>query len=202
MANIGIVCSRYLVSVPVLLNLATLTGFNSIICVVGGQCLSAISSGSITPNTGIVVIAVLSLIVSFAGFKVLHIFETYSFIPALISIIIAAGVGGSGLKKQSEPATPATAADVLTFGMIIAGYQIPWAAIASDLTTYFDPKVPSYVVPNRFFECMKMLLLTTAMQMASLPLHILGASRSHRAAHDSWCSDCRSVTQQPDLGRR
>ncbi|KAK2594483.1 hypothetical protein QQS21_007830 [Conoideocrella luteorostrata] len=139
---------RYLVSVPVLLNLATLTGFTAIICVVGGQCLSAISSGSITPTVGIVVISILSLIVSFAGFKILHIFETFSFIPALISIIILAGVGGSGLKRQSTPASPATAADVLTFGMIIAGYQIPWAAIASDLTTYFDPKVPSWRVFN------------------------------------------------------
>lgn len=120
-----------------------MTGFTAIICVVGGQCLSAISSGTITPNVGIVVISILSLIVSFAGFKVLHIFETFAFIPALISIIIAAGVGGSRLKQQKEPAAPATAADILSFGMIIAGYQIPWAALSSDLTTYFDPKVPS-----------------------------------------------------------
>ncbi|QLI69389.1 Purine-cytosine permease fcyB [Metarhizium brunneum] len=137
---------RYFVSIPVLLNLATMTGFNAIICVVGGQCLSAISSGTITPNVGIVVISVLSLIVSFAGFKVLHIFETFAFIPALISIMIAAGVGGSRLKQQQEPAAPTTAADILSFGMIIAGYQIPWAAISSDLTTYFDPKVPSWRV--------------------------------------------------------
>jgi purine-cytosine permease-like protein len=142
-ANARVDSSRYIVSIPVLLNLATLTGFNTIICVVGGQCLSAISSGSLTPNTGIIVIAILSLIVSFAGFKILHIFETYAFIPALLSIIIAAGVGGNGLQKQSEPEEPATAANVLSFGMIVAGYQIPWGVIASDLTTYFDPKVPS-----------------------------------------------------------
>ena len=134
---------RYLVSIPVLLNLATLTGFTVIICVVGGQCLSAVSGDSLTPNAGIIIIALLSLLVSFAGFKVLHVFETYSFIAALISITITAGVGGSGLTQQTEPPAAPTARQVLNFGMIVASYQIPWAAIASDLTTYFDPKVPS-----------------------------------------------------------
>ncbi|KAK2678014.1 hypothetical protein RAB80_006754 [Fusarium oxysporum f. sp. vasinfectum] len=133
---------RYLVSIPVLLNLATLTGFMVIIFVVGGQCLSAVSSGHLSPDVGIVIIGILSLFISFCGFKVLHYYETYAFIPAIIAITIATGCGGSELSKQAPPAAPATAAAVLSFGMIVASYMIPWAAIASDLTTYFDPKVP------------------------------------------------------------
>jgi purine-cytosine permease-like protein len=133
---------RYLVSIPVLLNLATLTGFIVIICVIGGQCLSAVSDGSLTPNAGIVIIALLGLLISFCGFRVLHYYETYAFIPAVITIAIAAGCGGSNLRKQSTPEPPAAGA-VVSFGMIVASYMIPWAAIASDLTTYFDPKVPS-----------------------------------------------------------
>ncbi|KAK4064391.1 hypothetical protein Trihar35433_7908 [Trichoderma harzianum] len=123
-----------------------MTGFTVIICITGGQCLSAISNGSINEDAGIVIIAVLSLLVSFCGFRVLHIYETYAFIPAIISVVIATGCAGSGLKKQAAPETPATAANVLNFGMIIASYQIPWAALASDFTTYFDPKVPSWRV--------------------------------------------------------
>ncbi|KAG5922795.1 hypothetical protein E4U42_005255 [Claviceps africana] len=162
---------RHLVTVPVLLNLATLTGFNVIICVVGGQCLSAISSGSITPSIGIVTIAIVSLVVSFAGFKVLHVFETFSFIPALISIIITVGIGGTELTKQSAPADGATAADMMTFGMIVAAYQIPWAAIASDLTTYFDPKVPSW----RVFHYTYWGLLTPTVLLMTLGAAIAGA---------------------------
>ncbi|EXF77116.1 NCS1 nucleoside transporter [Colletotrichum fioriniae PJ7] len=131
---------RYLVSVPVVLNLATLTGFCVIICVVGGQCLSAVTSGALSPDLGIVLIAILSLFISFCGFKVLHFYETYAFIPAVIAIVIATGCGGSRLAEQAEM-TPATASAVLSFGMIVASYMIPWACIASDLTTYFDPKV-------------------------------------------------------------
>lgn len=80
---------------------------------------------------------------SFCGFRVLHYFETYAFIPAVITLAIAAGCGGSELKKQAAPPTDATSQAVLGFGMIVASYMLPWAAIASDLTTYFDPKVPS-----------------------------------------------------------
>lgn len=136
---------RYLVSIPVLLNLATLTGFMIIICVIGGQCLSAVSDGTLTPNAGIVVIALMGLVISFCGFRVLHYYETYAFIPAVITIAIAAGCGGADLKKQADFGTP-SAAPIMNYSMIVASYMIPWAAIASDLTTYFDPKVPSWRV--------------------------------------------------------
>ncbi|KAK1973803.1 NCS1 nucleoside transporter [Colletotrichum cereale] len=131
---------RYLVAVPVVLNLATLTGFCVIICVVGGQCLSAVTNGALSPNLGIVLIALLSLLISFCGFKLLHFYETYAFIPATIAIVIATGCGGSRLTEQATMA-PATAPSILSFGMIVSSYMIPWACIASDLTTYFDPRV-------------------------------------------------------------
>ncbi|PHH59547.1 hypothetical protein CDD81_2878 [Ophiocordyceps australis] len=162
---------RYIVSIPVLLNLATLTGFTVIICVIGGQCLSAVSDGKLTPDVGIVIIAILSLLVSFAGFRILHFFESYAFIVALISIVITVGVGGSGLTRQSEPQEAATARQVLNFGMIVASYQIPWAAIASDLTTYFDPKVPS----SRVFHYTYWGLLIPTVLLMTLGAAIAGA---------------------------
>lgn len=120
-----------------------MTGFIIIICVIGGQCISAISDGAVSPNAGIVIIALLSLLISFFGFKVLHIYETYAFIPAIIAIAIAAGCSGSSLTKQSIPDKPATAAMIMNFGMIVSSYQLPWAGLASDMNTYFHPKVPS-----------------------------------------------------------
>ncbi|KAM0324669.1 hypothetical protein ACHAQA_008060 [Verticillium albo-atrum] len=129
---------RYLVAIPVLLNLATLVGFCIIIFVVGGQCLSAVTDGALSPSLGIVLIALLALTISFCGFKILHFYETYAFIPALIAIVIATGTGGSQLHDRVE-VPPATAPQVLNYCMIIASYMIPWACIASDLTTYFSP---------------------------------------------------------------
>ncbi len=135
--------SRYIVSIPVLLNLATLTGFCVIMCVIGGQCLSAVADGNVSATVGIVIMALLSLVISFCGFDVLHVYERYAWIPALIAIVVATGTGGYGLTQQAPVEEPATSASVLSFGMIVASYMIPWACLASDFTTYLDPKTSS-----------------------------------------------------------
>ncbi len=133
---------RYLVSVPVVLNLATLTGFCVITCVIGGQCLSAVADGDLSEAVGIVISGVLALLISFCGYDTLHQYERFAWIPAMIGFVIVAGCGGSHLKGQA-PTEPATTAAVLSFGMIIASYMIPYAATASDFTTYLNPKFPS-----------------------------------------------------------
>lgn len=133
---------RYLVSLPVLCNLATLIGFTVIICVVGGQCISAVNN-SVSPDVGIVIVALCGMAISFFGFKVLHWYETVAWAPSLLMIAIATGCGGTKLANQVAPATPPTAAAVLSFGMIVASYMIPWACLASDFTTYFDQAAPA-----------------------------------------------------------
>ncbi|KAK4457341.1 putative purine-cytosine permease [Cladorrhinum samala] len=134
---------RYLVSVPVFLNLATMTGFSVIIMVVGGQCLSAVADGHLSVSVGIVIMSLLTLVISFCGFNVLHTYERYAWIPALISIVVAVGCGGKALTRQAPPPEPAAAPAVLSFGMIIASYMIPWACLASDFTTYLKPETSS-----------------------------------------------------------
>ncbi|KAI1109426.1 permease for cytosine/purines, uracil, thiamine, allantoin-domain-containing protein [Nemania sp. NC0429] len=158
---------RYGVSVPVVLNLATLVGFCIINCVIGGQCLSAVSGGSLTPVVGIVVIGVLALLISFCGYDVLHRYERYGWIPALIAIVITTGYGGSLLHKQAAPAPAATPAGVLSFGMIIASYMVPYATMASDFTTYLNPKFPS----GRLF-----LYAFAGLVLPAIPLLVLGAA--------------------------
>ncbi|KAK4191713.1 putative purine-cytosine permease [Podospora australis] len=133
---------RYLVTIPVFLNLATMTGFSIIICVIGGQCLSAVADGNLSVTVGIVIIAVVTLIISFCGYRILHIYERYAWIPAFIAIIVAVGTGGKGLVNQA-PLPPPPASAVLSFGMIVASYMVPWACLASDFTTYLKPDTSS-----------------------------------------------------------
>jgi NCS1 nucleoside transporter family len=134
---------KYFVSILVLLNLATLTGFCVVDSIIGGQALSAVKSGeTISATVGIVIISLLSLIIAFFGFKVLHTYERWAWIPALIALIIATGCGGKGLGQQVE-APAATAPQILSFGSLVAGFMLPWAALASDFSTYMHPKAPS-----------------------------------------------------------
>ena len=141
--------SRYLVSVPVLLNLATLIGFCVIMAVVGGQCLSSVADGNLSVTVGIVITAILTLGISFCGFTVLHIYERYAWIPAIISIIVAVGTGGKELRNQVTYDAPPPVSSVLSFGMIVASYMVPWACLSSDFTTYLKPDTSSYAFPSR-----------------------------------------------------
>ncbi|TDZ28873.1 Purine-cytosine permease fcyB [Colletotrichum spinosum] len=165
----------YIVSIPVLLNLATLTGFCVIICVIGGQCLSAVSEGDLSTAVGIVLIGVSALLISFCGFNVLHFYEGYAWMPALVAIIIAVGCGGNQLQNQ-VPAEPATAAGVLSFGGVIASYMIPWACIASDLTTYFDPT--PRLAAHRIFVYSYLGLVVPTILLMTLGAAIGGAMAS------------------------
>jgi purine-cytosine permease-like protein len=131
---------RYIVSIPVLLNMATLTGFCVIMVVIGGQCLTAVSGGSLSPYVGVVVVSIVALFISFCGYKVLHLYEAYSWAPALLAIIVATGCGGKHLKEQTVVET-SPAASIVSYGMVVASYMLPWAAIASDFFTYLDPKI-------------------------------------------------------------
>ncbi|KAI0487582.1 permease for cytosine/purines, uracil, thiamine, allantoin-domain-containing protein [Xylaria cf. heliscus] len=157
---------RYIISVPAILNLATLTGFCVISCVIGGQCLSAVSDGSVTPVVGIVIIGVLSLLISFWGYNVLHQYERFAWIPALIAIIITTGSGGSHLHQQ-VPTGAATAGGIFSFGMSIASYMIPFSTLASDFTTYLNPKFPSWKL---------FLLGFSGLILPNIPLMVLGAA--------------------------
>lgn len=131
----------YLVGVPVTLNLATLTGFCIIDSVIGGQTLSAVAGGSLTPTVGIVIIALLGMVVCFCGFRVLHLYERFAWIPALIVIVVATGCGGNKLKEQVAVPSPEVST-VLSFGALVAGFLIPWAALSSDFATYMEPNTP------------------------------------------------------------
>ncbi|WPJ59864.1 hypothetical protein SMAC4_04399 [Sordaria macrospora] len=97
---------RYIVSLPVLLNLATTTGFSVIIVITGGQCLSAVANGHLSISVGIVIMSILTLIISFCGYTTLHMYERFAWIPAVIAIIVAVGCGGKYLHLQNPPPSP------------------------------------------------------------------------------------------------
>jgi purine-cytosine permease-like protein len=125
--------------VPLLLNAATLTGFSLLSSVVGGQALASLDPDTVSVNIGIVIACLISFAVSLLGFKALHFWERWTWIPNLISIVIAVGCGGKYLRLQSE-AEPAKPSQVLTFGCLIAGYFITFGGTVSDYSIYHNPR--------------------------------------------------------------
>ncbi|KAK0620379.1 NCS1 nucleoside transporter [Immersiella caudata] len=158
---------RYLVVVPLLLNAATVTGFCLLSAVVGGQSLAALNPGSVSPSIGIVITCLVALAVSLLGFKAVHFWERWTWIPSLISLFIAVGCGGHNLRLQVD-APPATASQVISYGCLIAGYFITFGGTSSDYTIYQNPAGVSKI---RVFVCMYLSFL-----VSPVPLLILGAA--------------------------
>ncbi|TFK47512.1 NCS cytosine-purine permease [Heliocybe sulcata] len=135
----------YGVILPSILNLIGMTGFCILNGILGGQTISAVSDGRVSWSVGIVVITVVSLLISFCGYKVLNWYERVCWIPVLVIFVIALGVGGHHL-SDPPPAEPATAVSILSFASTIAGFVITYAPLGSDFTIYMDPKVPSWKI--------------------------------------------------------
>ena len=68
--------------IPVILNCIACVGWSVVNSIVGGQTLQAVSTSHQIPiAAAIVVIAVGTIIVSFMGYRVVHLYEKYSWIP-------------------------------------------------------------------------------------------------------------------------
>ena len=91
---------KYLVTIPLLLNAATVTGFCLLSAIVGGQTLAALNPEKVSVTVGIVITCLVSFSVSLLGFRAVHTYERWSWIPNLISLVIAVGCGGHHLRNQ------------------------------------------------------------------------------------------------------
>ncbi|RDB27544.1 Purine-cytosine permease fcyB [Hypsizygus marmoreus] len=133
----------YGVIIPCIFNLIGMIGFSILNCILGGQALASVSNDNLSWTVGIVIIAVVSLLVSFCGYKILNWYERVAWIPVVISFVVALGVGGKHLSSP-PPETPATPVAILTFASTLAGFIITWSSLSSDFTSYFRSDVSSW----------------------------------------------------------
>jgi len=63
---------------PALLNLVSFIGFCAVNSIVAGQVLAAVNPGGLSVNAGIVIVAIVSMFISFCGYRVLHMIERWA----------------------------------------------------------------------------------------------------------------------------
>jgi purine-cytosine permease-like protein len=128
--------------IPLLFNAGTVTGFTLVGSIVSGQAIAAVNeSAHISVSVGIVVVCILSFVTAFLGYRAIHMWQRWQWVPNLIGIIIAVGCGGKHLVHQVE-AGPATVKGVIGYGSLMAGYFMTFGGTASDFTIYHSPKAP------------------------------------------------------------
>ncbi|BGP48622.1 hypothetical protein JCM10450v2_004498 [Rhodotorula kratochvilovae] len=160
---------------PALLNLISFIGFCAVNAIVAGQVLAAVNPGHLSINAGIVIVAIISMLISFCGYRVLHTIERWAWLPIFLSFILLAGFGGRQLGAATSFAAdiPATAANVLSFISIIVGFTISWSGCSADFNTYMRPEVPSFLVfvytfLGLYLPCALIQILGAAFSAAAL----------------------------------
>ncbi len=116
-----------------LFNVAACIGWSAVNVIVGGQLIFALSGGSVPRWAGILVIAVLTTIVSIYGYRFVHRYERYAWIPMVIIFAIMLVIAGPKFSIVATPAfSIATLASFMSFGAAVYGFATGWSSYAAD----------------------------------------------------------------------
>ncbi|KAI1434087.1 purine-cytosine permease [Xylaria sp. CBS 124048] len=123
-------------------NVLACIGWSSVNVIVGSQLLHAINH-DVPGFAGILVIAFSTLFICTFGYKLVHIYEFWSWIPSFIVFLIVLGVfAHSGNFNADLPLArgPAEAGAVLSFAASVFGFGTGWTSYAADYTVYQPAK--------------------------------------------------------------
>lgn len=132
----------YGVKLVAILNSIACIGWSAINTIAGGQILTTVANQSISNAVGIVIIALCTLVIGFAGYKYVHVYERYSWIPTAIAFFIMLGLTAKEFVNLPMPTGQTEAGDVLSFAGTIWGFAIGWTSLASDYNVYMPAEAP------------------------------------------------------------
>ncbi|CAF3890391.1 unnamed protein product [Adineta steineri] len=167
----------YGASIMSIINVIAALGWAAINSITGAQTLRVVFDDSLPLSVGIIIISFVSMIISFVGYKWIHIYERYSWIPIFIAYCILGGVGAKYFTHSQTVSSAETKSDnenhyqkiirIINFGMICLGGSVSWCTYAADYNTYFPEDTSQ----------LKIFLLTYIGNiMPVIPLQLLGAA--------------------------
>ncbi len=131
--------------VMVLCNVAACIGWSTVNVIVGGQLVAALSGGAIPQQVGILAITILTTLVSIYGYKYIHRYERYAWIPIAAIFFILITAAGPKLSVIRTPAlSVAEIASFVSFGGAVYGFATGWSSYAADYNVYQPEKIPGY----------------------------------------------------------
>lgn len=118
-------------------------GWSTVNVIVGAQLLNAVNS-NIDGYAGIIIIAAATFIVTLFGYKVVHLYEFWSWIPSFIVFLIVIGefAHSGNFNKISMGVGKSEAGSVLSFSASVFGFGTGWTSLAADYTVYQPRTVP------------------------------------------------------------
>lgn len=131
-----------------LFNVAACIGWSAVNVIVGGQLVHALSRGALPRWSGILVIAILTTLVSLYGYKYVHRYERYAWIPMLFIFSLIFFVSAPNFQVVQPSVTGiAQFASFMSFGGAIYGFATGWSSYAAD----YNVNQPENTPPQRVF---------------------------------------------------
>jgi NCS1 nucleoside transporter family len=118
-------------------NILACLGWSSVNSIVGAELIHAVNN-DVPGYAGIIIIAICTLLVTFFGYKIVHVYEFWSWIPTTIVFIIVLGVFAHSGDFVNLPMGVGVSelGSVLSFGSVIYGFATGWTSYAADYTVY------------------------------------------------------------------
>ncbi|CAO1605600.1 Purine-cytosine permease fcy21 [Xanthoria calcicola] len=127
----------YGVKVIAVFNILACVGWSSVNVIVGAQLLHAVNN-DIPGFAGIIIIAAATFLVTLFGYKIVHYYEFYSWIPCFIIFLIVLGEFAHSGAFVNIPmgVGGSEAGAVLSFASSVFGFATGWTSYAADYTVY------------------------------------------------------------------
>src|SRR2546426_8819222 len=128
-----------------LFNVAACIGWSAVNVIIGGQLIAALTGGAVPRWLGILIIAILTTLVSIYGYRYVHRYERWAWIPmaVIFAIMFVVAVPHFKIVVSSNTTAGAEIAGLLSFGGAVYGFATGWASYAADYNVNQPEDTPS-----------------------------------------------------------
>jgi len=118
-------------------NILACVGWSAVNVIVGAQLINAVNT-NVPGYAGIIIIAAATWLVTVFGYKVVHVYEFWSWIPSLVIFLIVLGEFAHSGKFINLPMNVGSseAGSILSFAASVFGFGTGWTSYAADYTVY------------------------------------------------------------------
>jgi NCS1 nucleoside transporter family len=125
-------------------NILACIGWSAVNVIVGGQLVASLSNGAVPFWVGILIIAALTTTVSIYGYKYIHRYERFAWIPMVIIFVILAIVAGPHFSIVPTPVlNMAWFAGFISYSGAIYGFATGWSSYAADYNVNQPEETPA-----------------------------------------------------------
>ncbi|KAF0326569.1 purine-cytosine permease [Colletotrichum asianum] len=192
----------YVVKLVAVFNILACLGWSAVNSIVGAQLFNAVNH-DMPGWAGIIIIALSTLVICTFGYRIVHTYERFSWIPCFIIFLIVLGVfARSGNFNNMLPLNtgPSEAGSVLSFAASVFGFATGWTSYAADYTCYYPPSTSRMRVFLVTFSGLFLTLCFTELLGAAVMTASVNDPTFSAAYADSGIGGLLAAVLVPKLG--